>query len=168
MKSKKKVVIIIVTIFAFVTIGGIEQIFADVCEDLGLHYSSSSICPIQNKNQPTSSTPQDTILRLFSMRYLFNEGDPIVFVGTLSTKEGTPIRDAKITIKHDGICTNKTIGYGTTDKTGRFWILTNAKIWDKRDNLVNTHAEFSGKKGLRDTISESRIIVVYPVKNKLC
>jgi endonuclease YncB( thermonuclease family) len=120
------------------------------------------------ESQASSDTAQSTVLRLFGIRYPVNEGDPLVFVGILSTKEGISVQGAKITITHDGMCTNKTIGYGTTDKLGRFWILTTAKVWDQKDNMIKVQAEFSGQKGLRGAISESEIIRIYPVQNKLC
>ncbi|HWP78747.1 MAG TPA: carboxypeptidase-like regulatory domain-containing protein [Candidatus Nitrosotenuis sp.] len=101
------------------------------------------------------------------MRHRFNEGDPAVFVGKLTTKSGTPVPNSKITIIHDGSCPDKIIAEGKTDKTGRFWIFSSAKIWDK-DNLVKVHAEYRGERGLFSSQSENKVIVVLPVQNKSC
>lgn len=159
--------VVVFAIFAFLVFVGVGEVLADTCKDLGIHYGSASLCPTQSKKQ-SSDTAQSTVLRLFEVGRPVNEGDPLVFVGKLSTKDGVPIRGGKITITHDGTCANKTIGYGTTDKSGRFWILTTAKIWDHRDGMVRAQAEFSGQKGLHGSISESEIVRVYPVQNKLC
>jgi uncharacterized GH25 family protein len=160
---KLTILIVILVVFASFT-----MVYAATCKDAGLSYSSSSVCFSKDKEQATKQTMQPTTLKLFDMKNPFNEGSPIVFVGKLVTKSGEPVPDAKITIKHDGLCTNKTIGSGKTDKTGRFWIYAIAKVWDKKDNLVKTHAEFTGKTGFLASTSEYKIIVVYPVQNKGC
>ncbi|MGQ0772762.1 MAG: hypothetical protein ACT4NT_08345 [Nitrososphaerota archaeon] len=160
--------IIFFAISVFLIFGDVREIFADMCKDLGLHYDSTSFCPTQNKKQSLSDTAQSAILRLFSIRSPVNEGNPAVFVGILSTKEGIPVRGGKITITHDGTCANKTIGHGVTDKSGRFWILTAAKVWDKKDGMIKAQAKFSDQKGLPGTASEPIIVRVYPVQNKPC
>ena len=102
------------------------------------------------------------------MRHRFSEGDPIVFVGVLVTKAGTPIPNAKVIILHDGTCQNKIIGDGMTDKRGRFFIPADAKVWDEKDNLIKAHAEFLGQKKLLPSTSEPKIVVVFPLQNKSC
>lgn len=157
-----------IPIAIFVVFASFTMVSATTCKDAGLGYGSSSVCFSKDKEQATKQTVQRTVLKLFDMKNPFNEGLPIVFVGKLITESGVPVPDAKITIKHDGLCANKTIGSGKTDNTGRFWIYAIAKVWDKKDNLVKTHAEFEGKKGFLASSSEYKIIVVYPVKNKGC
>jgi hypothetical protein len=159
-------------ILLFVVIGiflyNFENYAAASCEDLGIHYGSFSICSNSNTNAAKSEKIQETVLRLFDMKNPFNEGGPIVFVGKLTNKSGAPISGAKITVLHDGLCQNKTIGIGTTDKIGRFLVFTTAKVWDEKDNLVKVRAEFFGKGKLLPSTSESKIIVVLPHQNKGC
>jgi hypothetical protein len=138
------------------------------CKDIGLHYGSSSICFEKGAGKNNTQLAQPVVLSLFDMRNPHDEGFPIVFVGKLVTKSGQPVKDAVITIKHDGTCANKTIGSAKTDNTGKFYIFTIAKIWDKKDNMIKAHAEFTGKKGFLPATSESKIIVVYPLQNKGC
>ena len=141
------------------------------CEEFALNYGASSVCSKPSKKTEVTKSKEkteQTVLRLFDMRNSFNEGDPTVFVGKLTTKSGTPIPNSKITITHDGVCPTKIIGEGKTDKTGRFWIFANAKIWDKEDNLVKTHAEYKGEGRFLSSTSEYKIIVVLPVQNRNC
>ena len=122
----------------------------------------------QNNTGTTKSFQEKTALRLFQMKHSFNEGSPIVFHGKLVSNSGEPIPKANITIFHDGDCINKTIANGTTDKMGMFWILTTAKIWDTKDNLIKATAVFDGNNEFLPAFSESRIVVVYPIKNNGC
>lgn len=157
-------------IFLFVGIfflHGFHEVAAD-CNKFSLSYDSASICSKTSKNADTAKSKETTVLRLFDMKNPFNEGDPIVFVGKLTTKSGVPLPNSKITIVHDGPCTPKTIGEGKTDKTGRFWILATAKIWDKGDNLVKTHAVYVGEGRFLSSTSEYKMIVVLPVQSKNC
>lgn len=161
---KKLLVFLFVGIFFLF---GFHEVSAD-CGEFSLSYDSASVCSKTTKNAETAKSKETTVLRLFDMRNPFNEGDPIVFVGKLATKSGVPIPNSKITIVHDGPCAFKTIGEGKTDKTGRFWILATAKIWDERDNLVKTHATYGGEEKFLSSTSEYKVIVVLPVQNKSC
>jgi hypothetical protein len=147
-----------------------EHYAAASCEEMSINYGSSFVCSKSGKSSDTakSEKTQKTVLRLFDMRAIFNEGDPIVFVGKLTNKTGTPISGAKITVLHDGTCQNKIIGEGITDKMGRFMVYSTAKVWDKKDNLIKTHAEFLGQDKFLSSKSEPTIVVVYPLQNKGC
>ena len=115
---------------------------------------------------PVFSIPiEKTTLKLYAMRYSsFNEGLPVVFVGKLTDATGKGIAYSKIVIKGDAPCPiDHIITSGTTDKKGRFWIKTTALIWDEKDNLVKTFAEFAGSDKFLPSKSDTQIIVVYPV-----
>lgn len=136
------------------------------CEDASLSYGTSSACPDSGDSKEEKA--QKTILRLFDIKPRLNEGDPIVFVGKLASVSGKPISNAKISILHDGACQAKVIGHGTTDKNGVFYVHSNAKVWDKKDNMVLVHAEFSGNAKALASKSEPKIVVVYPLQSKGC
>lgn len=113
---------------------------------------------------------EKTDLKLHSMKHSsFNEGQPIVFEGKLTSQSGKKIVNATIFIKSDGSCPeNHIIASGKTDSMGRFWILTSTKIWDKSDNMITTHAEFYGSKYYFPSVSDIQIVVVYPLKGDQC
>lgn len=140
---------------------------ASRCDDVGLYYGNSAICWSQGsgKNQTTA---EPTVLKLFDMKSIYNEGSPIVFVGKLATESGDPVSDAVIMITHDGACQNKVIGSTKTDITGRYMVYASAKIWDEKDNLIKATASFAGKNGYLPSTSISKIIVVYPLHNEGC
>lgn len=111
---------------------------------------------------------EKTILKIHTMRYSsFNEGLPIVFVGKLTDEAGKGVAYSKIVIKGDAPCpTDHIIASGTTNKNGRFWIMTMARIWDEKDNLVKTYAEFAGSSEFLPSKSNVQIIVVYPARGE--
>ncbi len=114
--------------------------------------------------------PTRTILTLHKFEEsFFNEGQTIVFQGKLTTQSGDRIPDAKIIIKNDGSCPeDHVMDEGVTDKHGRFWIYTVAKVWDKSDNLITVHAEFEGNKIFLPSTSFAFPIVVYPLNAEKC
>ena len=100
---------------------------------------------------------------------LFNEGQPIVFEGKLTDSFGNPISNGSITIHSDGPCpANHIIAQGITDKHGRYKIFTTALLWDEQDGLITTFAEFSGNDSFEESVSDSQLVVVYPVKGEKC
>jgi len=99
----------------------------------------------------------------------FNEGQPIVFEGKLTDNFGNPIINVPILIRSDGPCpANHTIAQGITDKHGKYKIYTKTLLWDEQDGLITTFAEFSGNESFEQSISDSQLIVVYPVKGEKC
>lgn len=137
-------------------------------KQITLNHAQISNPNLQIPETHTTEKTQNTTLRLFDMRHRFNEGDPIVFVGMLTDMFSIPISNAKIMILHDGTCPNRIVATGMTDKDGRFFILTSAKIWDKNDNLVQTHAEFLGQEKFFPSKSESKLVVTFPMQNRSC
>jgi len=116
------------------------------------------------------SQPQEkTILKLHDMRTVsYNGGQPIVFSGRLDTTSGV-ISDAEILIKSDGGCPDDgIIANGTTDKNGRYWILTLTKIWDPSDNSIKIHAEFLGDERFYPSKTQIEVVVVYPSHAEKC
>jgi len=41
-------------------------------------------------------------------------------------------------------------------------------LWDEQDGLISTFAEFSGNESFEKSVSDSQVIVVYPVKGEKC
>jgi len=100
---------------------------------------------------------------------LFNEGQPVVFQGRLKDNLGNPISNVPILIRSDGPCpSNHIIAQGNTDKHGRYNIFTKTLLWDEQDGLITTFAEFSGNESFEKSVSDSQVIVVYPVKGEKC
>lgn len=116
------------------------------------------------------NTITDTKLRLNQISPVtFNEGQPIVFSGKLTTLSGEPIPKVEIIIKSDATCpSDGIIAKGMTDKHGRFWIYTLTKIWDPVDNMINAYAEFEGNEKFSSSISRHEVIVVFPVAGESC
>jgi hypothetical protein len=115
-------------------------------------------------------TKNQTILSMANIMHpLFNEGQPIVFEGKLTDDFGNPILHVPILIRSDGPCpSNKIIAQGVTDKHGRYKIFTKALLWDEHDGLITTFAKFPGSEFFEQSISDSQLIVVYPVKGEKC
>ena len=115
-------------------------------------------------------TKNQTILAMANIMHpLFNEGQPIVFEGKLTDAFGNPIPYSPILIRSDGPCpSNKIIAQGVTDKHGRYKIFTKALLWDEHDGLITTFAKFPGSEFFEQSISDSQLIVVYPVKGEKC
>jgi len=113
---------------------------------------------------------ESTVLKLHDFTFhQFNGGQPIVFVGKLTSEAGERIPFAKILIKSDAPCPEDgIIASGFTDKHGRFWIYTITKIWDESDNLIKVHAGFEGNENFESSISDERIIVIYPSHAERC
>ncbi|MGI0056985.1 MAG: hypothetical protein ACREAK_06375 [Nitrosarchaeum sp.] len=113
---------------------------------------------------------QETKLRLFQWRHTsVDEGHVIVFAGNLKTIIGEPIPNSKIIIKIDAPCpSDGIIAKGLTDKHGRYYIMTQAIIWDEKDNMIKAHAEFLGNEKFSSSISREQIIVIYPLHGKKC
>jgi len=113
---------------------------------------------------------EGTILKLYDFRgYEFNGGQPVVFVGKLTTEAGERIESAEILIKSDSLCPKDgIIASGFTDKTGRFWIYTITKIWDESDNMIKVRAIFLGNEKFSPSISDNQILVVYPSHAEKC
>ncbi|MFB5645236.1 MAG: carboxypeptidase-like regulatory domain-containing protein [Nitrosopumilaceae archaeon] len=116
------------------------------------------------------STIEETKLRLNDIRpTTFNEGQPVVFSGKLTTQSGQAIPKAEIVIKSDATCPpDGIIAKGITDKHGRFWIYTISKVWDPVDNMIKAQAEFLGDEKFSSSISRHEIIVVYPINGDSC
>ncbi|MGI0021448.1 MAG: hypothetical protein ACRD9Q_01175, partial [Nitrososphaeraceae archaeon] len=123
---------------------------------------TNSVKSTDSVSDSASVEREETILKLHAMRHsTFNEGQPIVFVGKLTSQSDEKIENAAIVIKSDGSCpTNHIIANGTTGGDGRFWILTTAKIWDESDNMIKTYAEYGGSERFSPSISNIQIIVV--------
>ena len=99
----------------------------------------------------------------------FNEGQPIVFEGKLTDYFGYPIAKVPILIRSDSPCPgNQTIAQGITDNHGGYKIYTKAIIWDEHDGLITTFAEFPGTERYEKSVSDSQLVVVYPVKGEKC
>jgi hypothetical protein len=113
---------------------------------------------------------EKTNLKLHDFRsHRFNGGQPIVFVGNLLSESGERVANAQILIKNDGSCpADNIIAQGTTDKDGRFWITTIAKVWNAKSNMIKVHAAFLGNEMFLPSISKEQIIVVYPSHAELC
>ena len=121
--------------------------------------------------QESNLETEATILKLPSFRdgHRFEGGNPIVFVGKLTSEADERVPFAKILIKSDALCPKDgIIASGFTDKQGRFWIYTIAKIWDESDNLIKVHAEFEGNEKFEASISNERIIVINPSHGERC
>jgi len=126
-----------------------------------------------NENNKIFLEPEvrnQTILAMVDLRQpRFNEGQPIVFEGKLTDYSGNPISHATILIRSDGSCpANQIIAQGTTDKHGRYKIPTKALLWDERDGLITTHAEFVGSESFEQSVSDPQLVVVYSVNGKKC
>jgi len=87
----------------------------------------------------------------------------------LKTSSGEPIAKTEIIIKIDTPCpSDGIIAKGLTDKKGRYFIMTEALIWDEKDNMIKAHAEFLGNTEYSPSISRDQIIVIYPSHGKKC
>jgi hypothetical protein len=117
-----------------------------------------------------SKIKKQTILAMADFRQpRFNEGAPIGFVGKLTDHLGNPVPNAPILIKSDGTCpSNHIIAQGITDQFGRYKIFTTALLWDESDNLITTTAEFPGNNSFEKSVSDSQLVVVYPVRGEKC
>ena len=113
---------------------------------------------------------QETKLRLFQWAHTsVDAGYVIVFVGNLKTSSGEPIPKAEIIIKIDAQCPHDgIIAKGLTDSKGRYYIMTEAMIWDEKDNMIKAHAEFLVNAKYSTSISRDQIIVIYPSHGKKC
>jgi hypothetical protein len=113
---------------------------------------------------------QGTKLRLFQWSNTsMDAGYTAVFVGNLKTSFGEPIPKAEIIIKIDAPCPRDgIIAKGFTDNKGRYHIMTEALIWDEKDNMIKAHAEFLGNEKFSPSISRDQIIVIYPSHGKKC
>jgi len=99
----------------------------------------------------------------------FNEGQPIVFQGRLTDYLGNPIPNVSIQIRSDGSCpANHIIAHGITDKHGRYKIFTKTLLWNEQNGLISTFAEFPGTESFGRSVSDSQLVVVYPVKGEKC
>jgi len=118
----------------------------------------------------SSLQAERTILKIYDFRgHEFNGGQPVVFVGKLTTEAGERIKSAEILIKSDGPCPKDgIIASGFTDTNGRFWIYTITKIWDESDNMIKVRAVFLGNEKFSPSISDSQILVVYPSHAEKC
>lgn len=113
---------------------------------------------------------QATNLRLFQWSSTtMDAGYTAVFVGNLKTISGEPVPNAEIIIKIDAPCpSDGIIAKGLTDNKGRYFIMTEALIWDEKDNMIKAHAEFLGNEKFSPSISREQIIVIYPSHGKKC
>ena len=134
----------------------------------GLLYSSSTTLAFTESIN--SSKIEQTNLRLNDIRpTTFNEGQPIVFSGKLTTEFGEPIPKVEIFIKSDSTCTpDGILAKGVTDKNGRYWIYTLTKNWDSTDNLIKAHAEFLGNEKFSSSESRYETIVVFSISDNIC
>lgn len=99
----------------------------------------------------------------------FDGGQPIVFSGNLFSESGHRIPNAKILIKNDSSCpVDGIIAKGFTDKNGRFWIKTQAMVWNTETNMVKIHAEFPGFDQLLPSMSKQYTVVVSPRQGVIC
>jgi hypothetical protein len=99
----------------------------------------------------------------------FNEGQPVVFQGKLTDYSGNPISNVPILIRSDGPCpANQIIAQGITDKHGRYKIYTITLLWNEKDGLITTFAEFPGTESFEQSVSDIQLVVVYPVKGEKC
>jgi len=112
---------------------------------------------------------QSVLAMVDIMHPRFNEGQPIVFEGNLKDNFGNPISHVPILIRSDGPCpANHIIAQGITDKHGRYKIYTKTLLWDEKDGLITTFAEFPGTESFEQSISDIQSVVVYPVKGEKC
>ena len=120
--------------------------------------------------QESNSQTERTILKLNDFRdFRFDGGQPIVFVGKLTSETGERIPSAKILIKSDAPCPKDGIlASGFTDKYGKFWIYTITKTWNESDNVIKVHAEFEGNEKFEASISDKKSIVIYPSHGERC
>ena len=135
---------------------------------IGFLYSSSLTLAFTENFD--SAKIELTKLRLNDIRpTTFNEGQPIIFSGKLTTEFGEPIPKVEILIKSDSMCPpDGIIAKGITDKNGRFWIYTLAKNWDLNDNLIKAHAEFLGDGKFSSSVSRHETIVVFSISDNIC
>lgn len=145
-----------------------EQEFSNVIDYL----SKNGIIPI-NSDKLTDLEPtrkNKSILTMIDFTsHRFNEGAPIVFQGKLVNFAGYSISNANVVIKSDGPCpSNHIIGKGITDKHGRYKILTHGTVWNEENNLITTFAEFPGNDLYESSVSDTQIVIVYPVKGEKC
>jgi len=117
-----------------------------------------------------SKIKKSTVLTIVHFRQpRFNEGSPVVFEGKLTDYLGNPISGGSIVIKGDGPCpSNHIIAKGVTNKQGGYKINTITRLWDEKDGLISTFAEFSGTVDLKQSVSESQLVIVYKVKGEKC
>lgn len=125
---------------------------------------------IVNANQSFSDQPESTEIKLHKMRTSFIDGgQPLVFVGKLTTDSGRPIHNATIIIKNNQSCPeDQIVGTGTTGKRGEFNIYTIPQVWNSKDNRITFHAEFSGNEKYFNAISENRTYVIFPMFAQTC
>ncbi len=125
---------------------------------------------IVNANQSFSDQTESTEIKLHKMRTSFIDGgQPLVFVGKLTTDSGKPIHNATIVIKNNQSCPeDQIVGTGTTGKRGEFNIYTIPQVWDEKDNRITFHAEFSGNEKYSNTVSENRTYVIFPTFAQIC
>ncbi len=99
----------------------------------------------------------------------FNEGQPVVFGGKLTDYFGNPISQVPILIRSDGPCpSNQIIAQGITDKNGRYYIYTKTLLWNEKDGIITTFAEFPGTESFEQSVSDTQLVVVYAVKGEKC
>ena len=117
-----------------------------------------------------ASDGEESKLKMHKFRtHRFNGGSPIVFTGNLFSETGFAIKHADIIIKSDGPCpADQIIAQGKTDKRGRFWILTQAKVWDPKDNMVLVHAEYPGNERYLPSFTETQPVVVSSRPASIC
>jgi hypothetical protein len=123
-----------------------------------------------NVNQSFSDQSESTEIKLHKMRTSFVDGgQPLVFVGKLTTDSGKPIHNATIIIKNNQSCPeDQIVGAGTTGKRGEFNIYTIPQVWNSKDNRITFHAEFSGNEKYSNAISENRTFVIFPTFAQMC
>jgi len=125
---------------------------------------------ILNMNQSFSEQTEPTKIKLHKMRSSFVDGgQPLVFVGKLTTDIGRPIFNASIIIKNNQSCPeDQIVGTGTTGKRGEFYIYTIPQVWNEKNNRITFHAEFSGNEKYSNSISENRTYVIFPMFAQMC
>lgn len=125
---------------------------------------------IVNVNQSFSDQLESTEIKLHKMRTSFIDGgQPLVFVGKLTTDSGRPIHNASIIIKNNQSCPeDQIVGTGTTGKRGEFNIYTTPQVWNSKDSRITFHAEFSGNEKYSNAISENRTYVIFPMFAQTC
>lgn len=125
---------------------------------------------ILNVNLIFSDQTESSKIRLHQNNSIrIDGGQPLVFVGKLTTNLGEPINNATISIKNNQNCpSDQIIGTGLTDKTGRFYVYMISEIWNEEDNLVKFHAEFYGDEKYSTSISNDVIYVIHPSLAEKC
>ena len=125
---------------------------------------------ILNVNVIFSELSESSKIRLHQRHSIkIDGGQPLVFVGKLTTNSGESINNATISIKNNQDCpADQIVGTGITDKTGRFYVYTISKIWNEENNLVKFHAEFSGDEKYLASTSNDVIYVIYPSLAQKC